>query len=58
MVDALVAWGTDNAIIDRLTEFHTAGADHLTLQLITAVGGETPPLTHWRRLADVSAKSA
>lgn len=53
-----MAWGTDNAIIDRLTEFHTAGADHLTLQLITAVGGETPPLTHWRRLADVSAKSA
>ncbi|MCX5191927.1 LLM class F420-dependent oxidoreductase [Streptomyces sp. NBC_00268] len=58
LVDALVAWGTDDAISERLTEFHTAGADHLALQLITAEGGETPPLTQWRRLAGVSAKSA
>lgn len=58
LVDALVAWGTDDAISDRLTEFHTAGADHLALQLITAEGGETPPLTQWRRLAGVSAKHA
>ncbi|MFF1601056.1 LLM class F420-dependent oxidoreductase [Streptomyces mirabilis] len=58
LVDALVAWGADDAISDRLTEFHTAGADHLALQLITAEGGETPPLTQWRRLAGVSAKSA
>ncbi|MGW7043454.1 hypothetical protein ACWGDT_12220 [Streptomyces avermitilis] len=34
------------------------GSDHLALQLITAEGGETPPLTQWRRLAGVSAKSA
>ncbi|MFF8027145.1 LLM class F420-dependent oxidoreductase [Streptomyces sp. NPDC007896] len=61
LVDSLVAWGTDDAISDRLTEFHTAGADHLALQLITAGGGETPPLTQWRHLADltgVTAKSA
>ncbi|MEU2622007.1 LLM class F420-dependent oxidoreductase [Streptomyces sp. NPDC007157] len=58
LADALVAWGADDAISDRLTEFHTAGADHLALQLITAEGGETPPLTQWRRLAGVSAKSA
>ncbi|MEU1036951.1 LLM class F420-dependent oxidoreductase [Streptomyces mirabilis] len=58
LVDALVAWGADDAISDRLTEFHTAGADHLALQLITAEGGETPPLTQWRRLAGVSAKRA
>jgi probable F420-dependent oxidoreductase len=61
LVDALVAWGTEDAISERLTEFHTAGADHLALQLITGEGGETPPLTQWRRLADltgVTAKSA
>ncbi|WP_406451369.1 LLM class F420-dependent oxidoreductase [Streptomyces sp. NBC_01622] len=58
LVDALVAWGTDDAISNRLTEFHTAGADHLALQLITAGGGETPPLTQWRHLADLTAKSA
>ncbi|MEU9286991.1 LLM class F420-dependent oxidoreductase [Streptomyces sp. NPDC048275] len=61
LLDALVAWGTDDAISDRLTGFHTAGADHLALQLITSEEGETPPLTQWRRLADltgVTAKSA
>ncbi|MFF7476836.1 TIGR03620 family F420-dependent LLM class oxidoreductase [Streptomyces sp. NPDC008092] len=61
LIDTLVVWGTDDAISDRLTEFHTAGADHLALQLITAEGGETPLLTQWRRLADltgVTAKSA
>ncbi|ADI12438.1 hypothetical protein SBI_09320 [Streptomyces bingchenggensis BCW-1] len=61
LVDALVAWGLDDTISGRLTEFHTAGADHLALQLITGEGGESPPLAQWRRLADltgVTAKSA
>nr|WSY48887.1 LLM class F420-dependent oxidoreductase [Streptomyces sp. NBC_00886] len=58
LVDALVAWGTDDAISSRLTEFHTAGADHLALQLITAGGSETPPLTQWRHLADLTTKNA
>ncbi|WP_432175581.1 LLM class F420-dependent oxidoreductase [Streptomyces sp. Tue6028] len=61
LLDTLVVWGPDDAISDRLTEFHTAGADHLALQLITAEGGETPPLSQWRRLADLTgirAKSA
>ena len=60
LVDTLVAWGTDDAISDRLTEF-PAGADHLALQLITGEGGQTPPLSGWRRLAeitDVSARTA
>ncbi|MPY52430.1 LLM class F420-dependent oxidoreductase [Streptomyces acidicola] len=58
LIDTLVVWGIHDAISDRLTEFHTAGADHLALQLITAEGGETPPLNQWRRLADLTGVTA
>ncbi|MFJ3306717.1 LLM class F420-dependent oxidoreductase [Streptomyces sp. NPDC086549] len=58
LVDALVAWGTDDAISTRLAEFHTAGADHLALQIITGEGGATPPRAQWRRLADITGLTA
>ncbi|WP_217554358.1 LLM class F420-dependent oxidoreductase [Streptomyces sp. GbtcB6] len=58
LVDALVAWGTDDAISDRLAEFHAARADHLALQLITGEGGESPPLVQWRRLAGLAGVTA
>ncbi|MEV7395425.1 MULTISPECIES: hypothetical protein [unclassified Streptomyces] len=32
----------------------TAGADRLALQLVTGEKGGTPPLTRWRRLADLA----
>ncbi|GHD74248.1 hypothetical protein GCM10010317_087150 [Streptomyces mirabilis] len=54
LVDALVAWGADAAISTRPAEFHTAGADHLALQIITGEGSETPPRTEWCRLADLT----
>lgn len=54
LVDALVAWGTDDAISARLAEFHTAGADHLALQIITSEAREPLPRAHWRRLADIT----
>jgi probable F420-dependent oxidoreductase len=54
LVDALATWGTDDAISTRLAQFHTAGADHLALQLITAEGSEIPPRAQWRRLADLT----
>ncbi|MFC9848614.1 hypothetical protein ACFWFF_35165 [Streptomyces sp. NPDC060223] len=57
LVDALVVWGTDDAISTRLAEFHTAGADHLALQLIAEEQTEAPPRTQWRRLADLTARS-
>ncbi|WP_371596796.1 LLM class F420-dependent oxidoreductase [Streptomyces sp. NBC_00564] len=57
LVDALVVWGTDDAINARLAEFHTAGADHLALQLITEEQTEALPRAQWRRLADLTARS-
>jgi probable F420-dependent oxidoreductase len=57
LVDALVVWGTDDAINAHLAEFHTAGADHLALQLITEEQTDAPPRAQWRRLADLTARS-
>ncbi|GAX54831.1 hypothetical protein [Streptomyces olivochromogenes] len=54
LVDALVAWGADDAISTRPAEFHTAGADHLALQIISGEGNEAPPHAEWRRLADLT----
>jgi probable F420-dependent oxidoreductase len=49
LVDALVAWGDDDAIVARVREHHDAGADHVCLQVIH--GGDGPPMAEWRRLA-------
>jgi probable F420-dependent oxidoreductase len=53
LVDALIAWGDEDAIHARVREHHDAGADHVCLQVIH--GGEGPPLEEWRRLAGVLA---
>ncbi|MEV6171633.1 LLM class F420-dependent oxidoreductase [Streptomyces sp. NPDC051954] len=57
LVDALVLWGTDDSISARLAEFHTAGADHLAVQLIAEERTEAPPRAQWRRLADLTVQS-
>ena len=49
LVDALVAWGDEDAIHARVRAHHDAGADHVCLQVIH--GGDGPPLEQWRRLA-------
>jgi probable F420-dependent oxidoreductase len=50
LVDALVAWGDEAAIAERVAAHHAAGADHVCIQVLpsepTAV-----PLDEWRRLA-------
>jgi probable F420-dependent oxidoreductase len=51
LVDAVVAWGDVEAIVERVKAHHDAGADHVCLQVLdpdaTAV-----PLKQWRRLAE------
>jgi probable F420-dependent oxidoreductase len=37
LVDAVVAWGDEQAIVGRITEHLDAGADHVCLQPVTAV---------------------
>jgi probable F420-dependent oxidoreductase len=50
MVDALAAWGTPDQIASKLQEFHTAGADHVGINVITGVTGPQP-IDQWRALA-------
>jgi probable F420-dependent oxidoreductase len=51
LVDAVFAWGDDDAIRARVHAHLDAGADHVCIQVLPA-GGELPT-EHWRRLAGV-----
>lgn len=50
LVDALVAWGDESAILARVQEHRDAGADHVCVQVL---GDDLmrPALEEWRRLA-------
>ena len=50
LVDAIVAWGTDDKIASRVAEHHAAGADHVCVQVLQ--DGHAVPEQQWRRLAD------
>jgi probable F420-dependent oxidoreductase len=50
LVDGLVAWGTPEAIRNRIAEHHRAGADHVCIQVITEDGARLPR-DEWRTLA-------
>ena len=39
LVDALVAWGSPEAITERVQEHFAAGADHVSIQVLTEDGG-------------------
>ncbi|ONH58833.1 LLM class F420-dependent oxidoreductase [Frankia sp. CcI49] len=48
--DAMIAWGDEAAVRRRVEEHRAAGADHVTLQVLTA--DQTAfPREEWRRLA-------
>lgn len=47
LVDALVAWGGEDAILARVREHRQAGADHVCLQVLDGA----LPREQWRRLA-------
>ncbi len=49
LVDALVAWGDEAAIVARVQEHRQAGADHVCLQVLSEAG--MFPRDEWRRLA-------
>jgi probable F420-dependent oxidoreductase len=48
LVDALVAWGDEDAIAARVQAHRDAGADHVCLQVL----GEDLPMADWRRLGE------
>lgn len=53
VVDALVAWGDDDAIRARIEEHLGAGADHVVLQPIGAVPGADAAIEQFTRLAAI-----
>src|SRR5262249_28137833 len=50
LIDAIIAWGDLNAIRNRIREHHSAGADHVCVQVLTA-DRQALPLREWRELA-------
>jgi probable F420-dependent oxidoreductase len=50
LVDAIVAWGDEAAIAERVRAHLDAGADHVCIQVVGVEPGELP-LAPWRRLA-------
>ncbi len=53
LVDAIVAWGDDEAIAARIAAHHEAGADHVCVQVIGPLEQHLP-LEDWRRIAAAS----
>jgi probable F420-dependent oxidoreductase len=53
LIDALVAWGDEDAIAERINQFRKAGADHVAIQVLTGADTAAPtfPVEQWRRLA-------
>jgi probable F420-dependent oxidoreductase len=52
LVDAVVAWGDEDAVAERVRAHRAAGADHVCLQVLSGRRGELP-LPEWRRLAGI-----
>lgn len=50
LFDAIIAWGDEDAVADRIAEHRDAGADHVCIQVLTADPTEFPR-EQWRRLA-------
>lgn len=53
LVDALVAWGDEQAIADRVAEHHAAGADHVCVHALSSE--PVLPRDQWRALAPALA---
>src|SRR5436190_11628613 len=52
LVDAIVAWGDVDAVVERVRAHQEAGADHVCLQVLGTDPSDvrTPPLDEWRAL--------
>jgi probable F420-dependent oxidoreductase len=55
LVDALVAWGSVEAIRAKVDAQRAAGADHVAIQVVTANPAELPR-EQWRRLGVITAR--
>ncbi len=54
LVDAIVAWGSDENVAARIRQHVEAGADHVCIQVLREASlARTAPTAEWDRLADV-----
>lgn len=53
LIDALFAWGDDGRIRARIDAFHSAGADHVALHVVTDGHQAALPRAEWRRVAEL-----
>jgi probable F420-dependent oxidoreductase len=53
LVDAVVAWGDVDAVVERIGQHLAAGADHVAVQVVSELSSF--PLTAYRELADAFA---
>jgi probable F420-dependent oxidoreductase len=51
LVDALIAWGDEDAIAARVQEHRDAGADQVLVQVLTGAAVDSLPREQWRALA-------
>ena len=51
LVDALVAWGDEGALAERIQQHWDAGADHVCIQAFRSDGGQGPDLKALELLA-------
>jgi len=51
LVDAIVAWGNDDAVVARVQAHLDAGASHVCIQVLT--DGTEVPTRQWRHLSDL-----
>lgn len=52
LIDALVAWGDEQAIAERVGQHRQAGADHVCIQvMVDRDDMAVLPVEQWRRLA-------
>lgn len=56
LIDALVAWGGDDAVRRRLQEQLDAGADHVAVHVLSTTPGGALPEQEWRRLAALTTE--
>lgn len=52
LIDALVAWGDEATIAERIAQHRQAGADHVCIQVLDAEF-RAVPIAQWRRLAAI-----
>jgi probable F420-dependent oxidoreductase len=50
LIDAVIAWGDLEAVLRRIKEHHSAGADHVCIQLLTE-GKQDFPVSESRAIA-------